>query len=77
MADKPEDFDELGYVDGKHLVLYKDVPDLKDKIPYYMKNNAIREKIARQGMDFVRENHSSKIRVQQFTDIIQRELGIW
>ena len=76
LADKPEDFDELGYVDGRHLVLYNDLNDLKDKIYFYLKNGKTREKIALQGMDFVRTFHNNEIRVNEFTNIIQKELNI-
>lgn len=74
LADKPEDFDELGYVDGKHLVLYKGLSELKDKILYYLKNSEIREKIGKTGYDFIIKNHTTDIRVKQFTDIVNKEL---
>ena len=76
LADRPEDFDELGYIDGKHLVLYKDLPDLKDKIRYYLKHKKERERIAKQGMNFVRENHSAEIRAKQFTKIVNEVLNM-
>jgi spore maturation protein CgeB len=76
LADRPEDFDELGYVDGTHLVIYNDLNDLKDKINYYVKNYKSREKIARQGMEFVREFHNNSVRVQQFTEIVKNEFNI-
>lgn len=74
LADKPEDFDELGYVDGKHLVIYKDIHDLKDKMMFYFQNPKIRRFIAKNGYDFVTKNHSNIIRVKQFNDIVKREL---
>jgi len=74
LADKPEDFDRFGYIDKKHLVLYKDINDLRDKIQYYLKHDSEREHIARQGMKFVRKHHSCKRRVGEFTDIVKREL---
>jgi len=74
LADKPEDFNELGYVDGKHLVLYNDLNDLKDKIYFYAVNNKIREKIANNGMKFVRRNHNNTTRVQQFIEIVKKFL---
>jgi len=74
LADKPEDFNELGYQDGKHLVLYKDLKDLKNKIEYYLSNEKERENIAKNGMKLVRENHSCKIRVEEFANIIKENL---
>jgi len=74
LADKPDDFDRLGYVDGKHLVIYKDMKDLQGKIQYYLKYEKEREQIAIQGMKFVRKNHSCEVRAREFTSIIKREL---
>lgn len=76
LADKPEDFDEFGYVDKQHLVLYNDLNELKEKIIYYLNHEKEREEIAKAGMDFVRKNHNNEIRVQQFTDVIKKELGV-
>lgn len=78
LADEPEDLTFLGYKDGEHLVIYKDLDDLVDKAKYYLdpKNEKERAKIAKQGMDFVRKNHSCKVRAQQFTELVRKELGI-
>lgn len=76
LTDKPVDFERVGFVDGKHLVLYKGLKDLEDKIWYYLKHDNEREKIAKQGMKFVRENHSCAVRVKQFTKIVQKEFNI-
>ena len=74
LADKPQDLDKLGYVDGKHLVIYNDLGDLRKKIIYYLnpKNEKEREKIAACGMKHVRANHNCKVRVKEMTDIIER-----
>lgn len=76
MADEPEDLNELGFTNGKHLVIYKSLDDLKNKILYYLSHEKEREDIAKQGMDFVRTNHNNVVRVKQFTEIIEKELGI-
>jgi hypothetical protein len=78
LADKPDDFTLLGYENNKHLVLYDDIKDLKEKVKYYMnpKNNKERVKIAKKGMKFVRKNHSCKVRAQEFYDMITDELLI-
>ena len=70
LADRPEDFDELGYVNGKHLVLFKNLQDLKDKIKYFLKHEKEREQIAKEGMEFVRKNHNVTVRANQFTNIV-------
>ena len=76
LADRPEDFELQGFVDGEHLVLYDGVDDLKKKITYYLKHDKERIAIANKGMKFVRKHHSGARRCRQFTKIINRELGI-
>jgi spore maturation protein CgeB len=63
--------DELGFKDGRHLVLYKGMKDLEDKIRYFLKNEKEREEIAKNGMNFTRKNHNNTLRVQQFLKIIK------
>lgn len=71
LTDKPVDFERLGFVDGKHMVLYEGLGDLKDKIEYYLKHETERLSIAEQGMEFVRKNHNCGVRVKQFTKVVQ------
>ena len=76
LADKPEDLELVGLEDGKHLVIYKNLKDLVIKAKYYLnpKHEKERAKIARQGMEFVREHHSCEKRVKEMTQMIKREL---
>lgn len=75
LTNKPEDLEKCGYRDGEHLVIYKDdFSDLEDKIKYFLKYEKEREEIAKQGMDFVRRNHSSEVRVREFAEVIMRYL---
>lgn len=76
MADKPEDLDLLGFKNGKHLVIYKNIGDLRNKLEYYLdtRNKKERDKIARQGMEFVHKHHSCKVRVKEMLDIIKEKL---
>ena len=76
MADEPEDMQFLGYEDKKHFVVYDGMNDLRDKILYYMKHDAERNKIAKQGMKFVRKNHSCTKRVFEMLYTIEKELCI-
>lgn len=76
LADKPEDFDELGYKDNYHLVIYNNLDDLRDKILFYLKHDKLREDISNNGMEFVRNNHNNKIRVEEMIDVIKREFNI-
>ena len=76
LADRPDDLDLIGLEDGKHLVLYKDLKDLRGKCKYYMKNDKVRNRIRIAGMNHVRKNHSCKVRVKQMTNAINERLGI-
>jgi len=76
LADEPEDYKELGYQNFKHFVIYEGLEDLSNKIKFFLKHPEQRETIAKQGMGLVREFHNNSIRVKQFTDIINKELGV-
>lgn len=76
LTDKPEDFEILGYEDQKHLVLYSNTNELKEKIKYYLEHEDERQQISLEGMNFVRENHNNTIRVKQFIDIVKKELRL-
>jgi len=74
LADRPDDLAKLGFVNGKHLVIYTTLKHLKSKIKYYLRNEKEREKIAQAGEDFVRENHSCEKRVQEMMKVIKTAL---
>jgi len=78
MADRPEDLSLLGLKDGKHLVIYKNIGDLRRKLEYYLhrNNKPERDKIAQQGMEFVHKNHSCRKRVEEMLIIIKEKLKI-
>ncbi|MEM3737519.1 MAG: glycosyltransferase [Candidatus Bathyarchaeia archaeon] len=48
----------LLFEDGKHLVIYKDLPDAVEKIKYYLKHEEERETIARNGQNEVYSKHT-------------------
>jgi spore maturation protein CgeB len=58
-------YDLLGLVDGEHLVVWKSFAELADKIRYFLYNDEERNKIAKAGELFVRENHSFDVRVKE------------
>jgi len=71
LSDRPADMKELGFKDGEHIVIYKDLNDLKKKIRYYLKHEKERELIAKNGMNFTRKYHNNILRVHQFTDSVK------
>jgi len=70
LTDKPKDLERQGFVDGEHLVLYEGLHDLREKINYYLAHDSERKQIAEAGRDFVLTNHTTKLRVEQFTKIL-------
>ena len=76
LADEPEDYQELGYENFKHFVIYDNLEDLNYKIRFYLKHPHLREKIEKQGMGLVLERHNNSTRVKEFTEIINKQLGI-
>jgi len=51
---------ENEFIIGEHLDTYRhnNYADLKEKIDYYLNNSKLREKIAKKGFTFVKENHT-------------------
>ena len=71
LTEEAEDMDSVGLKNGKHLVTFKNLKDLKQKINYYLKNEKKRKIISRAGMKFVRGNHSNIKRVKQMINKIK------
>jgi len=78
LADRPLDLDICGFKDKKHLIIYENLDDFKDKIQYYLKPKHDKERIniENMGMKFVRNNHSCKTRVAQMLNFINKDLNI-
>ncbi len=59
-AEIPEHF-----VPGEDIVLFESIPDLLEKIDYYLKHDDERRQIAKSGHDKVRDYHTYDIRIAQ------------
>jgi glycosyltransferase involved in cell wall biosynthesis len=68
----------LGLKENKHLVLWNDVIDLKDKIKYWLGKPEERAVISKTGQEFVLEHHSFDKRVEEMDgfidELIQRKV---
>ena len=72
LTTRPEDFGTLGFKNGKHLILYEnDFNDLESQIKYFLEHEEEREKIALEGMKFVRKYHNTELRVKEFIELIE------
>jgi len=69
ITDERKDLNELFEV-SKHLETYKNVPDLIDKIDFYLKNPNIAQKIAQLGKFEVIENHTFSARAKSILEKI-------
>jgi spore maturation protein CgeB len=58
------------FEDGKHLVKFTSVGDLKEKITYYLKNPEERKTIAMAGRAEIQKKHTYSHRVQQLLSIV-------
>jgi len=74
LGSKVDDLDLLGLKDGKHFVMYRSLKDMEKKIWYYLEHEKERERIAEQGMEFIRRKHNNKQRVKDFIQIIEQEV---
>lgn len=63
LVDNQKDVFDL-FEDGKHLVSYQGVADLKGKIRYYLQHPAERLKIAGEGCRHVLQNHTYPLRIE-------------
>lgn len=71
---KDNGFEDL-FETGKHLVIYKDDRELLQLAEYYLKNEEEREKIAKQGYEWVAQNHTYFHRAQKMFNYIAFKFG--
>ncbi len=70
LCDNQKDVRSL-FEDGKHLVIFKDISELREKIKYYIGHEQERSRIAGQGFDEVAMKHTYINRMKQMLEIIQ------
>jgi spore maturation protein CgeB len=70
MSDYSEDAEDMGFIDGKNIVIYENDDDMIDKIFYYLEHDKIREEIALNGYELTIKNHSNEARVIQMNSIL-------
>ena len=58
------------FENGKHLVLFNDITDLKEKISYYLSKPGERKRIAAQGHDEVLQKHTYQDRIEHIINTI-------
>lgn len=69
LADSCPELEELGFKPGEHFIKINK-KNFHEKARYYLKNKKERNRIAKNGYRFVRNNHSTKIRAKQLVKYI-------
>ncbi len=64
-----------GFIDKENIVFYKarEVKDLVEKVKYYLKNEEERNKIAKAGIEMIREKHNWDVRIEKLFRILKEE----
>ncbi len=70
LSDHYEELD-MFYSVGKDLETFKTMEELTDKVDFYLKNDAAREKVAKQGRETVLKYHTWDHRAREFLDIVK------
>lgn len=74
MADRPQSADELHFEAGENYVEINR-SNWKEKLEYYLEDDAERERIARNGYETVMKHHTSEIRARQLVDFLKKLEG--
>jgi spore maturation protein CgeB len=61
---------------GKHLVVFRDLKELSEIIPYYLDHPEEARKIAQQGRKLVLEKHTFQHRIKEMLRIIKRNRDV-
>lgn len=72
LTNKTENLDKLFNI-GEHLDVYTSKQDLLNKVNYYLSNDDIRNRIAENGYNHVKKNHTYVNRAQRIVDIINEK----
>jgi hypothetical protein len=65
LTDPVTDLEIQGWVENKHLVIYRSVKECVEKAKYYASHEEDRQRIANQGRDFVIENFRNEVLIQK------------
>lgn len=68
LTDGSEDIEEL-VTPGRHVIVYEGPEDFAEKLDYYIRNDSEREKIAREGYEYVTANHSYDKTIEKLIEV--------
>jgi spore maturation protein CgeB len=71
---KDNGFEEI-FKENEHLVVFDDIlKEMRQKIDFYLENKDLRQKIAYQGFEYVKNNHTFRHRLRDIFKIIGFDL---
>jgi len=71
---KDDGFEEI-FKENEHLVVFDDIlKEMRQKIDFYLENKDLRQKIAYQGFEYVKNNHTFRHRLRDIFKIIGFDL---
>ncbi|PIV63925.1 MAG: hypothetical protein COS11_04820 [bacterium (Candidatus Ratteibacteria) CG01_land_8_20_14_3_00_40_19] len=73
LVDNQKDVKSL-FEDGKHLTIFKDIKDLREKIKYYLIHPEERERIAQEGYREVIQKHTYLHRIKKMLTVIGKKI---
>lgn len=71
LTDAVDDLPAQGFRNDYHLVVYHGLNDLKTQVDYYLRHDAEREQIARNGRDWVVAEHSNEVRIREIVKLME------
>ncbi|MBC7390269.1 MAG: glycosyltransferase family 1 protein, partial [Opitutaceae bacterium] len=67
----PSELSEIGFEEGKHFIGFIDSSDLVDKIEFYLLNNLLADKIAKEAKNLVLNNHTYNARALKIVETLE------
>ena len=71
ITSKPINLEEYEFVEGKHLIIYNNFDDLKEKIFYYLEHETERMEITKNAMEHVSNNFTNEKVIQKMLEDIE------
>lgn len=69
-----KELEDLGFIPGKHFVAI-DENNFKEKAAYYLAHEKEREQIATEGYNFIRKNHTVRVRAKELIHTVETLLS--
>ena len=75
LSERPPIYIPNNFRDGESAVFFDDLPDLEEKLAYYLSRPDEAAAIAQAGHEHVKRYHTTSVRARQLLGQIERTLG--